>query len=157
MEPVVVGLWERLGAVLNEVDRYEDAMLEWWRQNPKPEWPGPSLSTRPTFAELRKSIDAHSKACERDERAYEAERAAWAEREETAEWQAGKAASEEHQTAFWSEQKRVVEMLVAMPATTLEGCRIKARLALLMDEEDLAWSIVQDLAGSESDNDEGRI
>jgi hypothetical protein len=154
MEPVVADLWDRLGPVLDEVNRYEEAMREWRRQNPQPVIPEVDLSARPTFAELMKSIDAHSKECEADEQAYKAARAAWEKKEATAEWQAGKAASEERQTAFWDEQKRLVETLVATPATTLEGCRAKARWALLMDEEDLAWAIVQDLAGH--DNEGGK-
>jgi hypothetical protein len=145
MEAVVSDLWKRLGPVLDEADRCDEAMFEWRRQNPEPVRPKVNLD-RPSFAELMKSINAHSKDCEADERAYEAERAAWTAKEAIAEQLAGKATSEARVHAFWDEQKRVVAALEAMPATTLEGLRAKARWALLMDEKDLAWSIVEDLA-----------
>jgi hypothetical protein len=61
-----------------------------------------------------------------------------------AECQTGKAAADERQTAFWDEHARLVEKLSPMRATTFEGLKVKARLAQLMDEEDLAWSIVKD-------------
>jgi hypothetical protein len=151
MEPVVADLWKRLGPVLDEANRCDNAMFEWRRQNPEPLLPTPPLSERGhrAVAELQKALDAN----EPDEAVrakHEAEHAVWAKRE-APEWQAAKAASEEHQRAFWDEQAQVVETLSAMPATTLEGLRTKARAALLMDEEALAWSIVEDLAGRESD------
>jgi hypothetical protein len=40
-----------------------------------------------------------------------------------------------------------------MPATTLEGLKVKARLAQMMDDEDLAWSIVEDFAQMMDDED----
>jgi hypothetical protein len=65
-----------------------------------------------------------------------------------AEGQAAKAAADERVTAFWAEHARAVEISSAMPATTLEGLKVKARLAQMMDDEDLAWSIVEDLAAA---------
>ena len=60
-----------------------------------------------------------------------------------------KAQADARVEAFWDKQGAIVEKLSAMPATTLEGLKVKARLAQMMDEENLAWSIVEDLAAAQ--------
>jgi hypothetical protein len=69
-------------------------------------------------------------------------------RRATAECQTGKAAADARSAAFWAEHELVLDKLCATRATTLEGLKVKARLAEMMQEDALAWSIVEDLVPS---------
>jgi hypothetical protein len=148
MEPVINELWNvTLPPILDEIDRAEKAMFEWKQQNPEPQSVTPPLSEDgcKAIAEMHKAL---AEACEPYEAAYRIEREAWEQKEAAAEWQAAKAAADERVDAFWAKHARIVEKLSAMPAITLEGLKVKARLALMMDEKDLAWSVVEDLAAA---------
>ena len=119
------------------------------RQNLQPQLPERSLSEdeRRACAELQKAFAANGPD-EATKAKHDAERANWEKRKATAECQTGKAAAHERQSAFWDEHALLVEKLSEMQATTMDGLKVKARLALMMDEEDLAWSIVEDLAAA---------
>jgi hypothetical protein len=150
MEPVFTDRWNSvLTPLLDELERAEKAMSEWRCRNPEPQSPEQSFSEgeRKAFAAEVQKLLAANGPDKATWAKHDAERAGWEKSKATAEWQTGETAARERIEAFWDEHALLVGKLDAMRATTLEGLKVKARLAQLMDEEDLAWSIVQDLAG----------
>jgi hypothetical protein len=152
LEAEIYQAWEHLGSKILETA--ENAQHEWNEQNPRPTMRDPtkaeSRTLRLGFANDER-VPSFGEEYERDEADHKRALAEWEARHEAAKEDTGYNLAHELEEEA---NERLDEAIMAMcdaPATTLEGLRCKARAAAKVDDRnldsDLAWSIVEDLAG----------
>jgi hypothetical protein len=125
---------------------------KWEKLNPKPRQPeGVSRCVGETDAQfLLRLFRTRNDGPSVEWQEYEKAKEAWEGRRKAAEHESGKIAANALQTEAGKRLSDAEEKLCATRATTIDGLRCKARVAVLTEENanadgPIAWSIVEDL------------
>ena len=155
LEAEIYQAWEHLGSVCGILGEAEDALWKWEKQNPKPR------GREPTRAELSQYLQqtlgeqgskaSFGAAYEQDGTEHKHALAAWEARHETAKEESRYNRACKLEDLANERLSVAIEALAGTRTTTLEGLRCKARVAAKTEyanaDPQLAWSMVEDLAG----------
>jgi hypothetical protein len=153
----VIEAWRELSAACAHVTPFEEAMIEWRQNNPRPQLRAYQVNPKQAFhvatgrffdidggpeAVVDFTPGADMNAAIREQKISMGR---WKRREQAASRRTGFAQARKSQDAASNRASDLIEQLCATQPRTLAGLAAKARAARLVDEGDLECSMAQDI------------